>query len=112
MENSCTGSFGIKEPVQEFSIEISPSEIDLVICPCTVFDESCGRMGMGAGYYDRYLAQCINSFVAAVAFEVQKTEKVPMESWDRRMDMIFTEKKVYFAGNLLKKKVQPMVAKF
>lgn len=27
-------------------------------------------------------------------FEVQKAEQVPMKAWDRRMDMIFTEKQV------------------
>lgn len=90
-----TGSFGIQEPAPEHSIEIAPSDIDLIICPCTVFDENCRRMGMGAGYYDRYLTRCENAAVIAVAFEVQKTEKVPMEPWDRRMDMVFTEKQVY-----------------
>lgn len=88
------GAFGIMEPVPEYSIPVEPSEIDLILCPCTVFDASCGRMGMGAGYYDRFLEKCINAHMAAVAFEVQKAEQVPMKAWDRRMDMIFTEKQV------------------
>ena len=41
------GYCGIPEPVRERSEEISPGEIDLVICPCTVFDPACRRMGMG-----------------------------------------------------------------
>ena len=90
-----SGDFGIPEPMREFSIEIAPEEIDLVICPCTVFDEAGGRMGMGAGFYDRYLKRCMNAHVAAAAFEVQKTDKVPMEVWDRKMDLIFTESQVY-----------------
>ena len=89
------GAFGIMEPVRENSIEIAPKELDMIICPCTVFDEHGGRMGMGAGYYDRYLTKCTKTYVTAVAFEVQKTDYVPIEEWDVRMDMVFTEKDVY-----------------
>lgn len=96
------GAFGILEPMPEYSVQIEPSEIDLILCPCTVFDESCGRMGMGGGYYDRFLEKCTKAYVAAVAFEVQKAAQVPMESWDRRMDMIFTEKKVYINRKSIK----------
>ena len=90
------GYFGIMEPVREKSAEIPPEEIDLVICPCTVFDENCGRMGMGAGFYDRYLAKCVNAHIAAVAFEVQKADSIPMEPWDKPMEMVFTEAGTYY----------------
>lgn len=90
-----SGYFGIMEPVREKSMEIPPEEIDLVICPCTVFDENCGRMGMGAGFYDRYLAKCVNAHIAAVAFEVQKADSIPMEPWDKPMEMVFTEAFTY-----------------
>ena len=93
------GTFGIMEPVRENSIEIAPEELDMVICPCTVFDEHGGRMGMGAGYYDRYVKRCANACVTAVAFEVQKTDYVPMEEWDVRMNMIFTEREEYCLKN-------------
>ena len=89
------GYCGIREPVREKSVEIRPEEIDLVICPCTVFDEAGGRMGMGAGFYDRYLPRCTNAHIVAVAFEAQKADCVPMEPWDRPMDLVFTEKAVY-----------------
>ncbi|MDD6816306.1 MAG: 5-formyltetrahydrofolate cyclo-ligase [Firmicutes bacterium] len=97
-ENSWKDGYcGIREPVREMSVEIRPEEIDLVICPCTVFDEAGGRMGMGAGFYDRYLPRCVNARIAAVAFEAQKADCVPMEAWDRPMDLVFTEKAVYCA---------------
>ena len=90
------GYFGIMEPLQEKSLEIPPEEIDLVICPCTVFDPQCGRMGMGAGFYDRYLEKCVNAHIAAAAFEVQKTDHIPMEPWDKPMEMVFTEAGIYY----------------
>ena len=85
------GHYGILEPVREKSELILPEKIDLVICPCTVFDDEGNRMGMGAGYYDRFLPLCVNARIAAAAFECQKTEKVPADAWDRPMERVFTE---------------------
>ena len=89
------GYAGIQEPVPEKSRVIPPEEIDLVLCPCTVFDEGCSRMGMGAGFYDRFLERCPAAHVMAAAFEVQKTDTVPTQDWDRPMDAVFTETAVY-----------------
>jgi len=91
------GAFGIMEPDPDKSLPIPPEEIDLVICPCTAFDEACTRMGMGAGYYDRFLLKCVNAFIAAAAFECQKTPSVPAEPWDIPMDCVFTEQTVYYS---------------
>ncbi|MCD8300562.1 MAG: 5-formyltetrahydrofolate cyclo-ligase [Clostridiales bacterium] len=89
------GHFGIEEPILEKSLMISPEEIDMVICPCSVFDRDCHRMGMGAGYYDRYLPQCRrDACIAAVAFEVQKADHIPANPWDYPMDMVFTERQI------------------
>ena len=49
------GAFGIPEPVLELGRVIPPEDIDLVVSPCSSFDESGMRLGMGGGYYDRYL---------------------------------------------------------
>ena len=89
------GEYGIREPNPDTSKEICPEEIDLILCPCTAFDENGGRMGMGGGYYDRYLPLCRHAVIGAVAFETQKVPSVPMEEHDIRMELIFTEKAVY-----------------
>ena len=90
-----TGAYGIREPVREQSEEVRPEEIDLVICPGTAFDPACNRMGMGGGYYDRYLPRCVNARVVMAAFEAQKVDQVPTDPWDRPMEMVFTEEAVY-----------------
>ena len=90
-----SGSYGITEPVREKSVEIAPEDIDLIICPCTSFDEECNRIGMGGGYYDRYLAKCGKTKIVAVAFEAQKAENIPRAEWDRPMQKVFTEDAVY-----------------
>ncbi len=89
------GHYGITEPVRERSGEMPPEKIDLVICPCTAFDEACSRIGMGGGYYDRYLTGCSKAKIIAVAFEAQKAERIPSAPWDRPMQKVFTEDAVY-----------------
>lgn len=89
------GFHGIREPKRETCPEIRPEDFDLVVCPCTAFDENLGRMGMGAGYYDRFLTACSKAHIVAVAFECQKAETVMRQEWDIPMEKIFTEEKVY-----------------
>lgn len=89
-------SFGILEPSLDTAIQVDPAEIDLVLCPCTAFDEAGNRIGMGGGYFDRYLPLCTNATVAAVAFELQKTRSIQPEPHDRHMDLVFTDATTYF----------------
>lgn len=89
------GRYGIPEPVRRRSRKIAPEEIDLVVCPCTVFDARCRRMGMGKGFYDRYLPRCGRARFVAVAFELQRTEVLSAAPWDVPMDAVVTEKTVY-----------------
>lgn len=90
-----SGSFGIREPDPEKGVSVDPEEIDLVICPCSAFDEHCRRLGMGGGFYDRYLPLCTNAKVIAAAFEVQKADEIPADSFDCRTDAVITEAACY-----------------
>ena len=90
-----TGTYGITEPVAQYGTIADPKEIELVICPCTAFDENCHRMGMGAGYYDRYLVKCTNAVEVAVAYEVQKSAAIPANDDDVSMEAVVTETSLY-----------------
>ena len=83
---------GIYEPVGD---EIgSPESMDLILVPGIAFDRRGGRLGRGAGYYDRYLANCEGT-VAALAFELQILDALPVEAHDVLMDMVITERTIY-----------------
>lgn len=86
-----TGAYGIPEPDPDLSERVEPGDIDLVICPCTAFDAAGSRLGMGGGYYDRFLPRCGHANIIAVAFEVQRAEHIPAEPWDRKVDTVITE---------------------
>ena len=80
---------------QALSREIPPDQIDLVVCPGTAFDPACRRMGMGGGYYDRFLPKCTRARIVMVAFEAQKVDEIPADAWDQPVEQVFTEDRIY-----------------
>ena len=68
-------------------------DIDLVICPLVAFDEDKNRLGMGMGYYDRYLKKLDKKCdIIGVGFACQRADKIFAKDSDIRMDAIVTEK--------------------
>lgn len=50
-------------------------------------------MGYGGGYYDRYLYH-YGRFMTSIflAFEEQKIQRIPVDEYDRKPDLILTQK--------------------
>ncbi len=94
------GMWGILEPPrsrwQEAGKSVDVEELDLIMVPGVVFDRQGGRLGNGAGYYDRLLAAARpDAHLVGVCFESQLTEKVPMAPHDVVMNKVVTESAVY-----------------
>lgn len=87
------GYRGILEPSAEAPL-VRADEIGFAVIPGVAFDADGGRLGRGKGYYDRLLPslRCVK---AAVAFDHQMVEAVPMEEHDVRMDMVITPNNCY-----------------
>ena len=82
------GLLGVAEPASPVWIEDAP---DFWIVPGLAFDLRGGRLGRGAGWYDRLLAGA-TAPRAGLAFDLQIVEEVPMTAGDMAMDYIITEK--------------------
>lgn len=103
LDNLEESSYGILEPSKEV-LNIDPNELDLIVVPGVAFDKSGGRMGYGAGFYDRYFKKIkkenINKIVKlALAYEVQMLDKVPMNEQDVPVDYIITENEFIYASD-------------
>jgi len=84
--------YGIPEPVG--TGEILLADIDLLLLPLVAWDDSGGRLGMGAGFYDRVLQPFIESDAPmrmGVAYQLQRLPFVPAEPWDIKLHMILSE---------------------
>lgn len=94
------GMWGILEPPKqrwgEPDKEIAPEQLDCVMVPGVAFDQNGGRLGNGAGYYDRLLKDVrADTVLIGVCFESQLVEQVVMEAHDVAMDVVITEKTLY-----------------
>jgi 5-formyltetrahydrofolate cyclo-ligase len=91
------GTWGIPEPASSTGRLAPPAGIDFVLVPGVVFDPAGGRIGYGAGYYDRLLGGWPGAMppLVAAAFELQVVTEVPVVATDRRVDLVVTESRTY-----------------
>jgi 5-formyltetrahydrofolate cyclo-ligase len=83
-------TFGVPEPIGS-EIPAAAEDIGTIILPMLGFDRTGGRIGYGAGYYDRFLSKNPGLRKIGVAFACQEVECLPVDENDIRMDIIITE---------------------
>lgn len=84
--------YGIKTVSEEKRRLIAPDKIDLIIVPGVAFDKAGHRLGMGGGFYDRFMLRASRAVRAALAYDCQLLAAVPAEVHDLTVDYIITEK--------------------
>ncbi|BBL58080.1 5-formyltetrahydrofolate cyclo-ligase [Methylomonas koyamae] len=94
------GMWNILEPPRQRWLDpakqVGAEELDVVIVPGVAFDRQGGRLGNGAGYYDRLLQKVRpDAVLAAVCYEAQLLPHVAMERHDIYMDRVITERAIY-----------------
>lgn len=84
---------GIREP--RVAGERPLEALDVVLIPLVAFDADGNRLGMGAGYYDRFLAGCKGAACPlrlGVAYACQQAKHLPRDAWDVPLDAVVTER--------------------
>lgn len=94
-----TGAYGIMEPRD---VMHQARALDLLVTPLVGWSISGQRLGMGAGYYDRLLADNRFTVNAAIGlgYECQRADEIDncAEPWDQRLAGMLTETQFYQVG--------------
>lgn len=87
-----SGTYGVLEPLETLPV-VTPQKAEHPLClvPGLAFDRMGGRLGYGAGYYDRFLGTY--PFLLKIGYAASQfvTDEVPMEPADQRLNGIATE---------------------
>lgn len=90
------GSFGVRQPPTHFH-QVFP---EILLIPLIAFDKACHRLGYGKGHYDRVLKEARHSgdiLAIGIAYDMQKRDKMPIDTFDQQLDYVVTDVQVYKA---------------
>lgn len=84
-------SFGIEQPREDLAHEVTLTQNSLMLVPGVVFNHEGWRIGLGKGYYDRFLADYPGK-AYGVCFDFQLLNQSWVRSqWDQALDGVVTE---------------------
>jgi len=90
MSDFALDRYGIRTVREPLEI-IAPTELELVLVPGVAFAVDGGRMGMGAGYYDRFLPRAGRALTMGIAYDMLLQEQLPCDEHDVRMRFLASE---------------------
>lgn len=82
-----TGAFGLSQPAAE-GADIAPT---IILTPLVGFDRHGGRIGQGAGFYDRAFARLPGAIRIGLAWSAQEVAQLPLDPWDVPLNAVATE---------------------
>ena len=97
MDHFKKGPYGLRDLPDGYEV-ISPKELDLVLVPGVACTKEGIRLGMGAGYYDRYLSQVPFEKRVVTLWDFQVVANLPFEEFDQKMAQIVTDKETIVVG--------------
>ncbi|UDY37895.1 5-formyltetrahydrofolate cyclo-ligase [Dermatobacter hominis] len=94
------GAFRIEEPPADGRPDVAAEALDVVVVPCLAVDLDGTRVGFGAGYYDRALAdRRRRPLVVVAAFDAQvEPALLPRRPWDVPGDVVVTDRRTVRTG--------------
>ena len=91
--------FGTRGPSEDAEV-LDP---DILIMPLAAYDLTGGRIGYGAGHYDRAIQRLLDKDLTprliGLAFECQQVSNVPVEPHDQPLHAMITENGFFEIGN-------------
>lgn len=82
--------YGIQEPARANPVD---TDIQILLVPLVAFNQDHFRLGMGGGFYDRWLAHHASSGLQTIGigYAWQQIDALPVDSWDQAMRKIITD---------------------
>ena len=84
--------YGIAEPTS--AKKIYP---DVIFVPLVAYDKELNRLGYGGGFYDRYFEKIEKTkkiLKIGLGFSYQELKKIPIDNYDKKLDLIITEREI------------------
>ncbi len=84
--------YGIAEP-----LSVKKIYPDIIFVPLVAYDDHLNRLGYGGGFYDRYLEKIDkikNILKIGLGFSYQELKKIPINKYDKKLDLIITENEI------------------
>ncbi len=88
------GRFNLLVPNPATLKVMDPQLIDLMIVPGVAYDYYGNRLGMGAGYYDRFIPQAPRTILIGAIWSSYILESIPHHSYDMPVHYLLSEDKI------------------
>lgn len=98
MNGLVRGRFNLLVPDPTRLKLIDPELIDLIVVPGVAYDGAGNRLGMGAGYYDRFIPQAIKAVLIGAIWSSQMVDCVPSNQYDKPVHYLLREDGIIQCG--------------
>ncbi len=91
-EKKINNRYGILEPIGSGE-SLTLAMFDVILMPLVGFDQQGNRIGMGAGFYDKAIANKLDDdkpALVGLAHDFQQLDSIQAELWDVPLDVILT----------------------
>lgn len=89
------GKFGLLTPKRSRLCLINPIDIDLIIVPAVGYDKRGHRLGLGGGYYDRFLPLAANAVRVGAVWQECVVDHIFTEAHDQAVEYIAVETGIF-----------------
>ena len=88
-EETPTKDMSLADPTRLKTID--PCLIDVIVVPAVAYDRAGNRLGMGAGYYDRFIPQALQAVRIGAIWSTQMIDQVPCDPYDKPVHYLLRE---------------------
>lgn len=90
-EGLVRGRFNLLVPDPTHLKIMDPALIDVIVVPAVAYDTVGNRIGMGAGYYDRFIPKATKAICIGAIWSSQIIDHVPVDQYDRPVHYLLKE---------------------